>query len=69
MYSFLILGIVPGTNLQINFQGWLNLAGLVLSTAVLLRLYRQHQLLTTIFAPRLPLHASQLHQRLHLTAR
>jgi hypothetical protein len=69
MYSLLLLGIVPGTNLQINFQGWLNLTGLIFAGAMLYRLRQQHQRLTMANAPRRPLHASQLHQRLHLTAR
>lgn len=29
MWSFLVLGIIPGTNLQLNFWGWLEIAILI----------------------------------------
>jgi hypothetical protein len=61
MYSFIVLGIVPGTNLQIGFSAWLILSGLALVT---FRLRHQiGKLAVTVQAVRQPLHASQLHQR------
>jgi hypothetical protein len=27
MYSFLVLGLIPGTNFQITFKAWLNIIG------------------------------------------
>lgn len=72
MYNLLVLGLVPGTAIQISFQDWLAMAGLLLAVAVVLRgpikLKRRLRVLQAA-AGRLPLHASQLHQRLNLTAR
>ena len=68
MYSFLVLGLIPGTNLQINFQGWLNLLGLSLVAGTLLHVRMRRSLAAELINVRTPLHASQLHQRLHLTA-
>ena len=68
VYSFFVLGIIPGINIQINFQGWLNLLGLTLVAGALLWLHRQHHLIADELAlERLPLPASQLHQRLQLS--
>ena len=68
MYSFLVLGLIPGTNIAISFQAWIAL-GVMLALALPgHRLYvRYHQLVST--AARRPLHASQLHRRLHQMAR
>ena len=60
MYNVLVLGYVPGTNIQISFQAWLGIAVvLVGALAILYVERRQHQ---TPF--RLPLPASRLHVRL-----
>jgi large-conductance mechanosensitive channel len=42
MYSFLVLGVVPGTNIQITFGVWLSMlaAFVVAAAAVLLYLRR-----------------------------
>ena len=76
MYSFLVLGLIPGTNIQIDFWAWIILmAGLLIATVLLkqyvLRLVANwwHQFDETDGASRQPLHASQLHQRLRLMAR
>lgn len=65
MYSLLVLGIIPGTNIQISFQVWLQfasiLAGVVMAT-VLLRVHRAS--LSQMLKTRTTLHASQLHSRL-----
>jgi uncharacterized protein HemY len=70
MYSFLVLGLVPGTNIQISFQAWLYMAALLLLVVILLKSPLRRLLeLGQASAPRLPLHANQLHQRNRLTAR
>jgi hypothetical protein len=65
MYSLLVLGIIPGTNIQISFQVWLQFAsvltGVVMAT-VFLRVHRAS--LSRMLHTRTPLHASQLHSRL-----
>ena len=70
MYSFIVLGLIPGTNIQISFELWLQIvAGL--TTYILLSIfavwtYRFFRLTNQLLAPaktRLPLYASQLHQR------
>lgn len=76
MYSFLVLGLIPGTNIQIDFWAWIILmAGLIIITT----LFKQHAIRLVANwwhrfdeaagAGRRPLHASQLHQRLHQMAR
>ncbi len=75
MYSLLVLGLIPGTNIQINFWAWIGLMTVLL---ILFRIYGRRVMnfvvawwrsLDYIDDPRDPLHASQLHSRLHLTAR
>jgi hypothetical protein len=65
MYSFLVLGQIPGTNLQISFQAWLVMLAclplLVLAFALLHRLRQSAQF--QALALRQPLNASQLHQQ------
>ncbi len=70
MYNFIVLGQVPGTNVQISFQAWLVLMALlaIMTPVVWAQLKRRWQELEAVIE-RQPLHASQLHQRLHLTAR
>ena len=66
MYSFLVLGIIPGTNIQITFDMWLQLAELAI---VLIGLAwgithsREVRKLAKTVQRRLPLHATQLHLR------
>ncbi|MEO7364649.1 MAG: hypothetical protein ABIV43_04070 [Candidatus Saccharimonadales bacterium] len=69
MYTFIVLGLIPGTNVQITFDIWLQfvtlLAVYVALSVFSMRIYRfvklTNQLLT---APaRRQLHATQLHQR------
>lgn len=69
MYSFLVLGLIPGTNISISFQAWLVLGGLLLAARPAYKLYLRCQALMTESMVRQPLPASQLHQRLHLMAR
>jgi divalent metal cation (Fe/Co/Zn/Cd) transporter len=69
MYSFLVLGIIPGTDVAISFQAWLIiLAGLTVSAMIFQSLLR-HIWESANRAVRLPLPASQLHQRIRPTAR
>ncbi len=65
MYTFLVLGIIPGTTLQITFQLWLQAAASVLAVGLTIRLGLVHrQLVAAVIVPtRVPLHASQLHLR------
>ncbi len=37
MYSFLVLGLIPGTNLQITFRSWLVLAGWAVGATIAYR--------------------------------
>lgn|GEM_PF-6362657 len=37
MYSFFVLGIIPGTNIQISFGMWLAMAVTLLTAAALIR--------------------------------
>lgn len=46
MYSFFVLGLIPGTNIQITFGMWLMATtALVLSAYVLRSVWRRRQLL------------------------
>ncbi len=70
MYSFLVLGLVPGTNVQISFQGWLVLmAVLAVATPVMWSGLKRRLLAYQPVVLRTPLDASQLHHRRHPTAR
>lgn len=67
MYSFLVLGIIPGTNIQITFQAWMLLFSLVSVGVLLVKLLRLQFDMDTYgdtSALRAPLHASQLHSRI-----
>jgi hypothetical protein len=65
MYSFLVLGIIPGTNLTISFQAWLIAMAVILFAVLAFRLRHRGRLDTQVFAwGRTLLHANQLHQRL-----
>jgi len=62
MYAFFVLGLIPGTNLQITFNIWLDC--LLLATAIYL--YARYLPVVTIErmpAQRQVIYASQLHQR------
>ena len=69
MYTFLVLGLIPGTNIQISFWAWIIIMVLVTLGAYRLRhrvtAYASkwwHQFDTSDIT-RQPLHASQLHLR------
>ena len=70
MYSFLVLGLIPGTNIQISFQAWLVIMPILLVLAVLLKSPLRRVIeLGKATAPYQPLDASLLHHRLQHTAR
>lgn len=71
MYTFLVLGLIPGTNIQIGFWGWI----IIMSASVIVyKRYKDHlrQYLDNWWhqfdddlegVPHEPLHASRLHLR------
>jgi hypothetical protein len=65
MYAFLVLGLIPGTNIQISFQAWLVIAPLLLVAAIVLspRVLKWWRKFNEDQASRRPLHASRLHLR------
>ncbi len=69
MYTFLVLGIIPGTNIAISFQAWLVITAVL--SVLLLAVLPLRQLLSAGQArvARMPLPASQLHLRIRPTAR
>jgi hypothetical protein len=70
MYSFLVLGLIPGTNIQLSFWAWLVIMPLLVVAG---RKFRPQvrDLIEWGLAPqpRLPLPANRLHRRLQPTAR
>ncbi len=63
MYNFIVLGYVPGTSIQITFHTWLLLLVCLLIGLVTRELLIIHNDLLHSQPLRMPLHASQLHQR------
>lgn len=69
MYTFLVLGLIPGTNIQINFYAWIII---MVGAAIIIHRQRPrivryasnwwHQFDEDELA-RQPLHANQLHLR------
>lgn len=64
LYSFLVLGYVPGTNIQLSFQAIMGLFVILVGCAsiVWIEFQRRHRP-RSVSRLRLPLHASQLHLR------
>ena len=63
MYTFFVLGFIPGTTIQITFQMWLDvIAGL---SVLVLFVSLHSRIASTASIPtmplRIPLHARQLH--------
>lgn len=70
MYTFLVLGLIPGTNVQISFDAWLGImAGLPFVAALLRTPLHRLVELGKAAEPRLPLPANQLHRRIQTTGR
>ena len=64
MYNFFVLGLIPGTNIQITFQGWLDMIEAGIAIVGMIWLYRQHRPVRVSWPrQRQPLHANQLHLR------
>ncbi len=66
VYSFIVLGIIPGTDVRVTFSAWAQLVVVVFAFIVTLKIYRKigPTLVRLEFVPvRMPLHANQLHQR------
>ena len=63
MYTFLVLGFIPGTTFQITFQLWLDAVATVSVALLLVWLLTNHRTVTIVaLAPiRIPLDARQLH--------
>ena len=65
MYNFIVLGIIPGTNIQIGFYAWI-----ILAITLFTLYYLFHKRIMDFFNQpqnelevRTPLHANQLHYR------
>lgn len=75
MYSLLVLGLISGTNIQISFWAWIIIMATLIVAFKLLHkrianfLIDWWKRLDQIEGVRRPLHANQLHSRLHLTVR
>ena len=67
MYTFIVLGIVPGTNIQVSFELWrlviLEFFGCVFVCWALLKFYDRVRSSNNYLQLRAVLHATQLHQR------
>ncbi len=68
MYTFIVLGIVPGTTIQVSFELWrlvvLEFLGCAFVCWVLLKVYDYVRSSNEYFLPmRAVVHATQLHQR------
>ena len=70
MYSFIVLGLVPGTNFQITFQVWLDSLLLLVAGLACVWLFRTHQVppANAIFRYA-PQSASALHARVSKSQR
>lgn len=66
MYSFFVLGLIPGTNFQITFQVWFDVVEVLVAVTGILWLHRlRHPLAAQLEmpTPRRSLPASQFHLR------
>lgn len=70
MDKFFVLGIVPGTNIQITFQLWLQIVavflGYIIVCIIVVSVYRFFKYTNQLLVPvpvRAQMHATQLHQR------
>jgi len=69
MYSLLVLGIIPGTDVAISFQAWLIILAMLGLLLVIFRSPLHQAWESGKQAARLPLPASQLHLRIRQTVR
>ncbi|HVA11447.1 MAG TPA: hypothetical protein VNG32_04775 [Candidatus Dormibacteraeota bacterium] len=63
MYSVLVLGLIPGTHIQISFVAWLALTIIVLLAGSVAWLEYKRSLSELWLPSHYPKHASQLHRR------
>ena len=65
MYSFLVLGLVPGTDIQISFTAWLILMPILVVVFLICRPLIRYYMIPRpqLVQMRVPLHANQLHRR------
>jgi hypothetical protein len=67
MYSFLVLGLIPGTNIQISFQAWLGIMAAVVAVlpfvAAFIKPHWHKRLAELAATEHQPVHANQLHLR------
>jgi hypothetical protein len=65
MYSFIVLGLIPGTNIQITFRTWIDTALLIVCIVLSAHLYRliKEETQAKRLVIRQPLFAQQLHTR------
>lgn len=70
MYSIIVLGQIPGTNIRISFLAWMYVVGFMIIALCMAKLYLMHRTLVDDgFYTRTILHANQVHQRINLSAR
>lgn len=67
MYSFFVLGLVPGTTFQITFQVWLDAVLIVVMIAMLTGIYRHRPVFGYLITRYSPLDASSLHRQNFVT--
>jgi hypothetical protein len=53
MYSLIVLGLIPGTQIQINFAMWLIAAAVVVGLMITLYIRRKHFIAFLLLAMRL----------------
>jgi hypothetical protein len=63
VYSVLVLGLIPGTNIQISFLAWLVITTIVCALASIAWLEYKHRQSELWLPAHYPKHATQLHQR------
>jgi len=63
MYSILVLGLIPGTHIQISFLAWLVAAAIAILLVGIVWLEHKHRQNGLVLSAHYPKHANQLHQR------
>lgn len=63
MYSILVLGLIPGTHIQITFLVWLAAAAIVGLLVSIVWFAHKRRYSDLCIAAHYPKHANQLHQR------
>jgi hypothetical protein len=63
MYSVLVLGMIPGTHIQVSFQAWLAVTTILSGIISILWLEHKNKQNALWLPAHYPKHANQLHQR------